>query len=1406
LTPFPRDSYNAADTPTDPLTKGIQPIGTRLRAVLTAIAGLLLLSARAGASEPIRTAAQDLRGATFDITPTAARFDTVRVDGAAYERVSMPGAPAVALPGLPSLPVLTVPFGVPDGMTAKLRIVSADWDERPGLPPLPVMKQRYVADDPKTGPVSEERFDPDPSVYGKGQAYPGEAASLGEGGPVGDLWMIPAVVRPVRYDFGKKRYLVLRHMTVRVEFVPATAAQLKQRPAVRPGAEAGVWQKVQHQLLKNSDAVRMFPRRASGLPPRLAPRAARAGAVNPEFRIAVTTTGWSSVSYATLSAAGFPTGVSIAQIGVWQRGYDDVGDSATSTPIPVVARDANTNGTFDAGDAITFYAQNLRDRLGPASIENRYSHANVYWLTWTGSTASVPGTISGVIADPSPAMPVSFYDTLHLEQNNHIMPWPNSTIGSPSENVEYMFWTDGFDPDQFSTPIPFVHPNTDSLFRIQSRYQGKAGPTHAMDIVFKGSSSPPDTLASKHLFYGQDIYVLDTGFSIPGSHIGNGSNAYQHYGFAQFGGNPTFIPGSYSFLDWVDVTYSRRFIADQNRIEFTSGSAAGIVELHVQNFTQPAVEVYDVTDPTAPLTVTGVVVNPVGGTFEAVFRTDASGGTRRFVALVAGGEIAIAAGSVKQDTPSALRDPAPFPPGAFARAILIVPPEFIAPANRLADFRRTQGYVVEVATTQDVYDEFSGGIKSGTAIRRYFQHAYNVWSPRPSFAALLGDGSLDYRHDMPASGADWVPTYLAFESVAGPNGAQLAAMDPVYVLNLGGGGTTTSQATPSIFLGRVPASSASELDQYVTKVIQYENFQPADTWRGRQLLFSDDDYSTTIFFTGGYCQQSGEALFQLASERMADTTAASPSGQDIQSVLFKVKDFTDRFSSCQIPSTTCRNQACVQNAMRGIGGPVDSFMTEISKGSLIFNIESHANRYLLAHELIYYPATGDLARIQNVGRPNVFFAWGCHVNQFPDAPNGPADIDSSDAIGEQWITLPNAGSVAGLGFTAFELIDTNAAMNDFVATAFYSTPPAPPPLPGQARQARWILGEVVGQAYVRNANSNFFLQQAMNRTMNLFGDPMLRMDALPPRIFNVLVNGVPVQDNSPFVTDSPTDSVSIMAMVRDEAGLKKTDLAERDLATGTVTPYDSTRYSVAVSDTGRANTLNANVRPHVGNYDLLVRSFDRNNRESDFALQVRSTVRYLANGIVIVNGAFVEASSTFRAEVTTPIPVTADSLTLLLDGLPVPNVTETVTDATGRHWALTTLPQALLSGTHTLDVEVNGRSGIFPQASFLVGSEFTMRGVAVVSPRLMGAGCDGSVFQFELSTPAPKVELLLMTVAGRRVASLEWPGKAGFNVFCWDGRDSRGNTTAIGLYFYRLTATDAAGHRVTQSGRMIRSR
>jgi peptidase C25-like protein/flagellar hook capping protein FlgD len=1377
----------------------------------------LIASSGAGAAEAspapsmgtVRAAAQDIRGATFEYVPGEMKFDTLSVNGVVYTRVSVAGAVVVEVPGRPSLPSATIHVAVPDGMSPRLKIVSEQWNERAGPPPpLPVTRQRFVADDPKTGPVSEFKTEPDPAIYARPGAYPAQAVELGKGAAVGEMWVVPVRVHPVRWDSGSRAYRTLARMSIRVDFVPASDAERAGRPDFRPGGDRA-WSRVQEGLVKNYQSARSFPVRPKSMP-RPAGRARRA--VNPEFKIAVTATGWSSVNFAAMSGAGFPSGIPINTITLSQRGYDDVGDSATVTPIPVVTRDNNFNGVFDAQDLVTFYAQSLRDRNGAGSVENRYTDANCYWLTWQATPAAAMDSISGNIPGPA-TTPTSFLDTIHMEQDLLMLSSPSTVVASPPEAVDYFFWTNGNQdvPDVFDQPIPFVDPDVSQPFRIRSYYQGQNNVNHRISAFYQSSSGVTDTIARNHTFFNQDTYLLDTGSTIPGSHIGGGTNRYRHVGEGQSPSGGPFGNGSRAWLDWVEVTYSRLYKPQNFVLQFNSGPGS-TVELHVGNFGASNIEVYDVTTPTAPKRVTDLTINSYNPApaFEVVFRTDATAGERRFVAIIPNyGETPLPASAVTPDTPSALTVPGPYSPTNVARSIIIAPGAFMTPAVRLANYRRAQGYVVEVADVQDVYDEFNGGIKSARAIRRYLRHAYLAWTPRPTFVVLAGDGSMDYKHHLATSGVDWVPTYLQFESISGPPGLELVAHDSHYSLNLAAAVPGDSDFEPSIFLARIPAGNATQLDEFVTKVIQYENFQPGDTWRGRLFLVSDDEYSTGLFSAASYCQSPQEALFRDSNQDFANTALASQSGQDLQSDFFDLKTYSDQLATtCQSgPDPTCRDLNCVFNHFRMTGGAVDQFHSQLGPGALIVNVQAHANRYLIAHERIYATISGyggpDFDKLSNFNRPAFFMVWGCHANQFTDGPLlSSGGIDSVDALGEEWLLLPNRGSIGSLGSSAYEFLDSNSAYNHFVAEAFFTTPPVPPPPPGEQKRARWILGEVVGTAAIVNGTSGITYQSIMNRTINLLGDPMLRMDALPPRVYEVKLNGTAYADGANFTSDSPTDSVTLVAKARDETGIKTATLSERDLASGTVTPIDSTTYSLTFADSGRVATLTTKARPRVGNYDLQVRAIDGNDRLQMFTLQVRTPIRYLANGIVIVNGVFVENSAVLRAEVTTPIPVTADSLELYLDGVPI-----TITkNGAGRQWVLEGLPEGRGPGAHVLQVAIGGRTAGLDQATYQVSAEFTMRGVAVVSPKMQGTGCGGSIFQYELSAPANKVELMLMTVAGRRVSSLQLPGSPGFNVYCWDGRDSQGHDTATGLYLFRIRATDATGRTVSKDGRMIRSR
>jgi hypothetical protein len=876
------------------------------------------------------------------------------------------------------------------------------------------------------------------------------------------------------------------------------------------------------------------------------------------------------------------------------------------------------------------------------------------------------------------------------------------------------------------------------------------------------------------------------------------------------------VDGSFAFLDVIEATYNRRYVARNNVLRFTSGPSTGLVGIHVSGFTSSAVAVYDVTDPLSPLSVTQVQVNATGpGTWEAVFGADATAGERRFIALVPGAEVGLSGGAVVADAPSNLRQPGAYGSGNTARTIMITPESFRAETSRLADYRRGQGYVVEVADIGDVYDEFNGGIKSPRAIRRYLRHGYLAWTPRPMYVILAGDASLDYRGDLDGSSHDWIPTYFKFSTIIDTYGKALVAQDTYYSLNLAVP-EPVQDFVPSISLTRIPAGSAAELRSVVDKVIAYENFQPTDSWRGRQVLYSDDEFSTGLSFSQSYCFSSQEFQFKTGSQDMADVTSGSPGGRDSSNVFFDLKTYTDA-----IPALNgCKSFAAVLGLVATTGGAGTQLIATMNQGSLILNLETHANRYLISHEAVIVsstpffgqgsPNTPDL--IQNVNRPWYAMVWGCHTNEFADGPLptrfvGGA-VDSLDAIGEQWFLMPQRGSIGSLGSTALEYLQTNVAYNGFVARAFYETPPSPATGPGGEPEARWILGEVMLQAQIRNGllggdESN--PQIVMNRTIHLFADPMLRMDALPPRAAQVMVDSVVIVDHGAFTSDLPTGGSAILADLRDEVGIDSVYLTEQDLAGGPVTPVDTLSYSVVYSDSSRVARLTANVRPRVGNYDLQIRSIDINGRAGLFTLEVRTPIHYFADNVEIVSNTFVQSTAVLRAEVTSPIPLTSDSLELRIDGVQVAT-TKTQVDTPGRVWSLKTAAGVLATGTHTIQVAFNGRTAGFDQRTFQTTSEFTIRGVAVVDPRMQGAGCGGSIFQYELSASAQKVELLLMTVAGRRVASIAVPGQAGLNVYCWNGRDSESHDTAQGVYLYRIRATDMNGKSASKDGRMIRAR
>jgi hypothetical protein len=87
----------------------------------------------------------------------------------------------------------------------------------------------------------------------------------------------------------------------------------------------------------------------------------------------------------------------------------------------------------------------------------------------------------------------------------------------------------------------------------------------------------------------------------------------------------------------------------------------------------------------------------------------------------------------------------------FVNYIIITHPLFLAEANRLAQFHQQQnGYTTKVATTQEIYNEFSGGVATPLAIRdfvkMFYDKAANDTTKQPQYLLLFGAASFDYKN------------------------------------------------------------------------------------------------------------------------------------------------------------------------------------------------------------------------------------------------------------------------------------------------------------------------------------------------------------------------------------------------------------------------------------------------------------------------------------------------------------------------------------------------------------------------------------------------------------------------------------------------------------------------------------
>lgn len=436
------------------------------------------------------------------------------------------------------------------------------------------------------------------------------------------------------------------------------------------------------------------------------------------------------------------------------------------------------------GDALTleFYGQ---------ASDSPYSNFSVYWITWGAQPATLMRETRALDARTTPHTTIS--DTVHLARPTIFMPqyddpWFWQTIVAPMTTT-------------ITVTLPAALPAPAQLrVHLWGSTQDAADPDHHLRVAFNGTRIADDK------WDGQGARVITA--TIPANAVRVGDNTLQLIAPGDTGAQADII-----LLRALAVTYTRRLVAQNDRLEFTAGAGA----YRIEGFSGDAIELYDITDPFAPMRVTNTQIAARALTFA----TDAST-PRRWLAIGPNGAQAVA--RIVPMTMSDVRAPE-----RAADYLIITHPNFVSALQPLVEWRARQGLRVRIVTTEQAYDEFAYGEESPHALRALIEWARQNWQSL-RLVLLVGKASYDYRDYQKGTNKNLVPTFL----LKTPHLGQTAS-DNWFVA------PDETNGHPALAIGRIPAQTAEQVTRVVNKTIAYESSLHARAdWLTRALFIADD--------------------------------------------------------------------------------------------------------------------------------------------------------------------------------------------------------------------------------------------------------------------------------------------------------------------------------------------------------------------------------------------------------------------------------------------------------------------------------------------------------------------------------------------------------------------------------------
>jgi hypothetical protein len=836
---------------------------TILRTIMLILVAALLAIAGAGSAPPqTGTVALHLSSPRPQFTP---------VVSSAGEplgmRASLRGFGSTSRPGEPAVPLKVILVAIPEGIEPELHILSAPFDQVNDLDLAPAPRLRVddrAARDtwgaatghrPSGGNGIRRDYRPESAVYARAEYLPAGPLRLGSVGFLRHQRFVEVIFTPLLYNpalrLGRHFPDVRAEIRYAIKDGQPAAAPFSPEPLFESTYEAGLLNYEQGKMFRVAQAP-LAATTWAGVPSTELAASGQASTAStfvpgvPRYKILVSRAAVYRLDQAYLAAQ--------APALVGDPSFNDPRTwvlEAEGTEVPMSIRNAaggsgEADGTFDAGDFVEFYGRpkggpdTVLDQDLPGLVPDIYRHLDftdtqVYWLT---SVASGGGHLRVPEIDGAPAAPgfplaTDFAETLRWEENEIYIPigdaepyfsLPSLLAGSPAEQRAVDLAVPGIAP---------VSATGSLTVRLRGGTDVVADPDHRTQVWVNADSG-----GGVDVTWDGEV-ILEEAFPVDQSILTDPTTV--HFLAPAMSGVST----DRQYIDTIRLDYRRIFTAVGDHLRFSFPNED--VRFTVGNLGGTAPSIYEITLQLAggaeadPVRIIGA--QPGGAptstwTFEVAEGTGPSApATRTFVI----------AGPAALSTPDAVlpaADPVLATNDAAADYIVIASRDAIDDSpggaldvlfgHRLA----TQGLTSRLVYIDQIYDEFSYGLRNPDAIRSFLAYAHANWrgpsgtEAPPSFVLLVGDASLDYKNTL--NRLDWVdqvPTPILFQesSIIGYHSS-----DNLSASFLG------ADQIPDIHLGRISTRTPAESAAVFDKIVQYETSAPGGNWRGRAILSAGD--------------------------------------------------------------------------------------------------------------------------------------------------------------------------------------------------------------------------------------------------------------------------------------------------------------------------------------------------------------------------------------------------------------------------------------------------------------------------------------------------------------------------------------------------------------------------------------